>query len=95
MTSDNDITVMQVFAALDVHPSPSVSWSVGTQVANMYALEYGAQPPKDNRPKTYGGGSHCFALYPPFWRERIERVIRATVEAAKSQGDLFDPDNPF
>lgn len=83
------ITVMQVFSALGITPSPAVSWSVGTRMANAHAAEFGEQPPKDNRPKTSGSGSHCFALYPVDWQPRIEKVIRETVQQERDQGDLF------
>lgn len=83
------ITVMQVFAAKGICPEPSVSWSVGSQVASMYANEFGEQPPKDNRPKTGGGGTHCFAIYPLSWATRIGQVIDKTCESVRSQQDLF------
>lgn len=86
------ITVMQVFAAMGIVPSCAVAWSVGAQMAAIYAEEFGEQPPKDNRPKTSGSGSHCFALYPPTWAGRIEEVIRASVAAERMQLDLFATD---
>lgn len=89
IADDRKITVMQVFAAMGINPNPSVSWSVGSQVATMYANQYGEQPPKDNRPKTNGQGSHCFALYPYSWREKIEEVIAMTQAADDSQLGLF------
>jgi hypothetical protein len=86
---DSRITVMQVFAYLGIQPTSSQSWAVGNRVAAMYANEFGEQPPKDNRPKTSGGGTHCFALYPRTWQERIARVINEVVDAEAAQQDLF------
>jgi hypothetical protein len=83
------ITVMQVFDSMGIKPEPAVSWSVGSRVASMYVNEHGEQPPKDNRPKTNGGGTHCFAIYPEFWRKRIEAVIRSVTDEAARQTDLF------
>ena len=83
------ITVMQVFKALGVQPDPKVSWSVGSRIAAAYAEEYGKQPPKENRPKTSGGGSHCFAIYPATWRRKIEKAIKDVVAFQRSQGDMF------
>lgn len=83
------ITLMQVFASLGIQPTASQSWSVGNRVAAMYVDEFGEQPPKDNRPKTNGSGSHCFALYPSTWQDRIAGVIKDVVALERSQGDFF------
>lgn len=80
---------MQVFNAMGIKPTNSQSWAVGIRVQAEYAKEFGEQPPKDNRPKTNGPGVHCFALYPPGWRARIEAIIRTVVDAERSQGDMF------
>lgn len=87
---DRKITIMQVFHAMGITPTRDQSWAVGNRMQRAYANEFGEQPPKDNRPKTNGGGSHCFALYPPGWRARIEEAVRAVVAAERSQTDLFD-----
>lgn len=83
------ITVPQVAHAMGVELSNRVSWSVGAEVAAMYVEQFGEQPPKDNRPKTKGSGSHCFALYPSTWEHIIRKAIGQHVEAAKQQGSLF------
>ncbi len=88
--ANHKITVMQVFAALGVTPTSDEAWAVGNRMQRMYAAEFGEQPPKDNRPKTSGAGTHCFALYPPGWQPRIEKVIRDVVDMRKSQSGLFD-----
>ena len=85
----NGITVMQVFKSLGVNPEPTISWSVGSRMAQLWRDAEGREPTKELRPKTTGGGSHCFAIYPFDWRPAIERVIRETTDIAKSQGDLF------
>lgn len=89
MARDTRITVPQVFAAMGITPTNEQSWSVGNRMQNLYKLEHDEQPPKDNRPKSSGHGSHCFALYPAEWRPKIEAEIRKLVAAERSQGDLF------
>ena len=86
------ITVPQVFRVMGIVPSNEEAWSVGARIATMYAEIYGEQPPKDNRPKTSGGGTHCFALYPPDWELRIREVIHDVVGFNRAQGSLFDGD---
>ncbi len=83
------ITVPMVFRALGITPSNELSWSVGSRVATIYAREYGCQPPKDNRPKTSGAGSHCFAIYPDTWAPMIRQIILAEKAAEDSQLDMF------
>jgi hypothetical protein len=72
------VTVIEVAAEMGVELPKKTAWSVGTAVATAYRSVYGAQPIKNNRPKTNGGGSHCFALYPqtfvPIIQEAIERA---------------------
>lgn len=83
------ITVPQVARALGVELSNRAAWSVGAEMAARYVSEFGEQPPKDNRPKTRGGGSHCFALYPSTWEPVIRKAIEQHIEQAKHQGTLF------
>lgn len=83
------ITVPQVFAHLGIMPTNEQSWAVGNRMQHAYASEFGEQPPKDNRPKTNGGGSHCFALYPATWQPRIEAAIREVVKFNDAQGKLL------
>jgi hypothetical protein len=90
--TDQRITVPQVFKALGVEPTPAQAWSVGARMAAQYQEAFGIQPPKDNRPKTNGPGSHCFALYPPNWRGRIEAEIKTVVDLDKRQAALFEGD---
>ncbi len=87
--SPDKITVMQVFDWMGIIPTPAESWSVGAQVASMYATTFGEQPPKENRPKTGGGGTHCFAIYPRSWQSRIEGVIQAVAVQSTAQMAMF------
>lgn len=83
------ITVIDVIRSMGIEPTPDLSWSVGNAVRTMWERETGELPPKHLRTKTAGTGSHCFAIYPPAWRDKIAVVIRAhRVEAAR-QSDLF------
>jgi hypothetical protein len=70
------ITVISVFRELGIEPVPAVTWSVGARVRDLYEQRFGREPPKDLRPKTAGGGSHCFAIYPASWRNEIAEIIR-------------------
>ncbi len=86
------ITVPQVAHAMGVELSNKVAWSVGSEIASLYFKQFGEQPPKDNRPKTNGQGSHCFALYPPAWESIIRNAIEGHVQADKNQITLFPED---
>lgn len=86
---DAGITVLQVAAAMGLSLSNEQAWSVGNRMQNLYRLEHGEQPPKDNRPKTSGHGTHCFALYPSGWRGKIEAEIRKVTDAQRAQLDMF------
>jgi len=83
------ITVPGVCKAMGVEPNPTMMWSVGVTMQNKYRQAYGCQPPKDNRPKTYEEGVHCFAIYPEHFRSTIEDAIRAYGCEQARQGDLF------
>ena len=84
------ITVPGVCKAMGVEPNKEMMWSVGQIIVRKYMALYGAAPVKDNRPKTYTEGVHCFAIYPESMRELIEQEIRAYGYEAVRQGDLFD-----
>ena len=53
-----------------------LAWRAGAAVREDWRDVVGEYPPKGNRPKTSGHGSHCFALYPVAWIERIDETIR-------------------
>jgi hypothetical protein len=83
------ITVIQVFRALGVEPSPDQSWSVGSRVATAYQRVMNEEPPKELRQKTSGSGSHCLAVYPSSWFDAIATEVLAVKAADDSQQDLF------
>jgi len=88
--TESGITIVQVARAMGIEMSPTVAWSVGATVRDLYIDEFGCLPEKRLRMKSSGMGSHCFAIYPASWRERIERVIRTVASFDRSQGKLFD-----
>lgn len=94
MNNDITITVIQVFDALGVRPQREQSWSVGSRVAYLYRSEFGHEPPKANRPKTGGKGSHCFAIYPLSWFEKIAAIVRTVADVDRRQMDMFQEELP-
>lgn len=89
----HEITVPQVFIALGVEPRKDWTWAVGKRCEQAYAAEMGQQPPKDNRPKTNGPGSHCFALYPRGWYDRIAKMVHELAAEQGRQNPLFPTDD--
>lgn len=83
------ITVPQVCRDMGLETDKNVMWSVGDIMQKRYADKFGHQPNKDNRPKTNGRGSHCFALYPEEWREDIANEIKKFDNFRLKQDDLF------
>lgn len=83
------ITVIDVCRAMGVEPEKSMTWAVGSALQRRYEEIFERQPPKELRPKTNGGGSHCFAVYPETWRITIESLIKAHNPDPGRQGDLF------
>jgi hypothetical protein len=88
----NRITVLQVAKAMGVVLDNHTAWAIGSAMAAKYVLEFNEPPPKDNRRKTSGSGSHCFALYPSTWAPRIRKEIEEHAEARQVQLTLFDYD---
>jgi hypothetical protein len=82
-------TIIDRFRELRLEPTKNVTWSVGDTVMYKYVSEFGRQPPKVLRPKTNGGGSHCFALYPDGWEPLVDRIILAHAVERQRQGELF------
>jgi hypothetical protein len=64
------------------------AWAAGAQIQRMFTDIFGALPLKVNRPKRYGPGSHCFAVYPPSWYERIALVVRSFSPGVDPQGSF-------
>jgi hypothetical protein len=82
------ITVPDVVRGMKIELTPRLNWSVGNRMQNTYRRRFGKQPPKVLAEKTSGGGSHCFAIYPPEWRKEIEAVVREYRSEARRQGEL-------
>ena len=64
-----------------------LAWRAGAAVRERWRAATGEYPPKGNRPKTSGHGSHCFALYPDAWAGQIDDVVRdiaATLDAEEA-----------
>lgn len=83
------ITVIQVFEAMGINPTPDQSWSVGSRIATAYRRTTGKEPEKELRQKTSGGGSHMFAVYPTSWYGLIDSAIKSVSSESRSQGDFF------
>jgi hypothetical protein len=79
------ITVMDVFRSMRIHPTKSEAWSAGGRTARQYRRTYGVNPPKIDRPKTDGVGTHAFAGYPPKWRSVIKSIIRGVMVGLPSR----------
>jgi hypothetical protein len=83
------ITVIDVFRRLRLTPIKEETWAVGAAVRDRYQEITGSLPVKDNRPKTSGLGTHCFALYPESFEPIIVDVIGRMKIAKAAQLDLF------
>jgi len=70
---------------LGFEPEKSATWSAGGQLRHAYMSETGNLPPKDNRKKTSGAGTHCFAIYPDHWRKRAREIVRRTARTLSKQ----------
>jgi hypothetical protein len=85
--------VRDVLRALNVEPEPSVSWPVGWAIRDAYLERFERLPDKALRPKTNGGGTHCFAVYPDtFWYDAkaVARSALVAIKTAKArQPDMF------
>jgi hypothetical protein len=85
-----EITIVDVFRSMGIEPNKRYTWEIGAQLQRIYFQEHGHQPPKDNRPKTGGGGSHCFALYPANYFDRIASMIRESGAEKSLQSSLWE-----
>jgi len=83
------VTVSDRIRALGVPAGRKFSWEAGSAVRNLWASETGSLPPKSLRKKTQGGGTHCFAIYPPEWSSAIDEVILRKVALDGRQLRLF------
>jgi hypothetical protein len=64
-----------------------LAWRAGAAVRDAWRKVTGEYPPKGNRPKTSGHGSHCFALYPVAWVERIDRIVLEVADMVQADRD--------
>ena len=83
------ITVTAVVRSAGFEQDTSINTRVGLQLQALFFKEYGHQPPKENAPKTNGPGVHCFAHYPPDYRDRIVKLLEAEHAFKARQGQLF------
>ncbi len=82
------ITIIDVAREMGIEINPELTWAVGAIVRDEYIAEYGESPIKDLRKKTHGAGSHCFAVYPAWWKDRIASHYRRLGSFSASQGRL-------
>ena len=85
----NYFTVVDVFRDLGFSPIPEDTWEAGILARNLYEKSVGEPPALELRAKTNGGGSHCFAVYPPIWRPRIEDIVKKIASTKANQLTLF------
>ena len=83
------ITIHDVARDLGYDLDPASAWAIGKETEAAWKCEIGAPPLKDLRVKKRGTGSHCFALYPPHFWPRMERIFRAYRPPHADQGSLF------
>ncbi len=90
---DGEFTTIEAIRAAGLEPESHFDWAVGQQCSRLFEDAYGRLPSKGSR-KTGEGGSHCFAVYPPEFRQEVDEVIerlKVIHEAeASRQGRLFD-----
>jgi hypothetical protein len=81
-------TIHNVAEAMGLVLSNEQAWEIGARLATRYGAVEREAPRKELRGKKNGGGSHCFAVYPPSWRPHLEAEIRAVEAEAARQGRL-------
>jgi hypothetical protein len=86
------ITIVQVIREMGIEPSNKLCWAVGDKMQAWYVRNIGSAPHKDNRGKTNGAGSHCFALYQPIFHKKIQEFVRQVQFEMSRQPDLFNFD---
>jgi hypothetical protein len=84
--SDLGFTVIEVFRALRLRPTPGRTWAAGNRLRDVYVAVEGHLPPKRLGPKTDGsGGTHCFAYYPGWlWPDAVV-IIEALASEPEPQ----------
>ncbi len=89
-TYRDHFTVVDIFRELGLQTSPADTWAAGAAAREAYLSATGSLPIKDNRTKTAGGGSHCFALYPPAWRPKVTEIVLGMGIDRDRQGSIWD-----
>ena len=69
-------TVIEIMLELGVEPEKKVSWMLGNAVREKWKEKTGSSPEYALRPKTSGNGSHCFAVYPGWFRRDMKRIVK-------------------
>lgn len=82
-------TIIELAREMGVELDKEQAWSVGGSISAQFEADYGHLPQKELRPKTSGAGSHCFAVYPAPYHDRIRSMIRAVRAAEARQGALL------
>lgn len=82
------LTIHDVARRIGMELDNETAWSVGNRVMKAWLWQTGTLPLKDLRTKKCGIGVHCFALYPPTFRPRIELILRGYRPPSADQMDL-------
>lgn len=82
-------SIVELAREMGVELGKEQAWSIGGCVSAQFEADYGHLPMKELRPKTNGPGSHCFAVYPAPYHDRIRSMIRAANAVAVRQGALL------
>jgi hypothetical protein len=97
-SSMKDFTVPSRIKVLGIDATNEFSWIVGAAVRDRYEAIVGEKPMKALRRKTYGVGSHCFAVYPPEFQAEADLIIlglsKSMQQERDRQGNLFPENEP-
>lgn len=89
MTTEHEITVIDVFRRMKLETDPHFTWAVGRDVRKAWGDRHGCAPPYRLLTKTSGGGSHCFAVYPATFEPVIREIVKRHGPPKESQPALF------
>ena len=93
MSLHNWSSVVDRVRALGLEVHKSLTWPAGDAVRDEWGRRHGRLPEKALRRKASGTGSHCFAIYPPEFRDEMDRIIREVSDEVESEAakqfDLF------
>lgn len=73
-------SVIEVMQSMGIKPNKQLSWTVGSTTRAKWEKTYGRLPDKELRPKTNGNGSHCFAVYPGWFKKEIKRIVKQQLQ---------------